>query len=1213
MSVDVLRHAWALLAAAELGVWPGHDERMSPQELQDRNALSIVLLDILPRAAWESLPAVMQRWAEEFSAGVVTVAELRASARSVLKQGRTATRSPAEMVGAPFAVPGENTSFNEGDAERLYAYGLSLWFEQLENSPRWRQLPNAIPGEAAAEIDDVFVELQALPENHPAAVGAEDDTSERQLARDARSGRYPTVSISAMVSRTLETCLVIGAPGSGKSTLIQWLTRAVRRGECADFDWAVTIKLSAYAAVLTERAKLSLLEFFFHNLGVEIKDWRPAVFWLRRLAMQQGRILLLLDGWDEVPLAQRATVRDRIKAEAANFVTIITSRPAGLPREVQDRGRIDFYTIAGLADRAREDLVRKTLHNLGRADLTEIVSKRIATDADLQTMAANPFLLGLLVRVLAREGDIRAAHSLAGLYRQITAWIREQYERDRGREDPLVSEHITGLRRLAYQLLFAGRPRYLFGSDELAESLAPRSTAAVLRSRFVNRIDPVYDEHAFLHATFTEYFAACHASKLSGDEFVNFLDRAFASASRLIVLEFLAGIGGEAEEQCQTLAVKWIEAQDRFQRVLLKVARLATAGRWKGSEPLGHFLRDSLWRVIEENRDMALVEGAVRAYAELDPIDLSRRALRARQLDNWAVNCLLESVPAPIAREQGLDALLTGAWADVAGFAVRGGASAEECQEIRRIVADPEVAEEERRHAIMRAGAARDSDAVDLLKTIVENPSVAIELREQAIDSLGAVGDRPSVNALVDYVIGLRQVPDRCARMAAHVLRHCEASQRALDPRGRDRLLRRLAVLPADHARVEFLLTALEGFPIRDGGRLIGRIAQDAAAPASTRALAVRVLTSVANRQLLERIVAEIATEQSNEVADMLLQLAVQRSLRVPLAWLNQKTLASRDRTRRTDLLGIYLRLLPQASARELRDASEFLHKLVKRALDDRSPSACEMAQVLTRALSMVEGAKEQFLAPATLMLARDQLATFADAPQSLPAEQVQLAVALVRFANDTAARHAATRALNTALDDEAWLADADPRARERIAQALANTLVEIAPAELLPFPRECEVVEGALRTKAVRSGWLVFADRIVDAEGQEVARLPGVNAAQPAPPPAPEIADVINELPERSRQILRCYWSIVHEGGLCHRGDTHKKIYDTAKACWNGERGESWSRIVENCLPGEFPQWESWRKILSRIERQFKDRTELAALLRRIGLYRREPKHPRP
>lgn len=142
----------------------------------------------------------------------------------------------------------------------------------------------------------------------------------------------------------------------------------------------------------------------------------------------------------------------------------------------------------------------------------------------------------------------------------------------------LTAEHITGLRRLAHGLLFEmAAPRYLFRSQELGESLGTGSTEPVFRSRFVNRVDPVFDEFVFLHATFQEYFAAAHAASLADEELNRFLDRAFVSVSRLIVVEFIAGMGGAVARQCQHRAANWLADKDRFRQVVLKLSRLAAA------------------------------------------------------------------------------------------------------------------------------------------------------------------------------------------------------------------------------------------------------------------------------------------------------------------------------------------------------------------------------------------------------------------------------------------------------------------------------------------------------------------------------------------------------------------------------------------------------------------------------------------------------------
>ena len=132
-------------------------------------------------------------------------------------------------------------------------------------------------------------------------------------------------------------------------------------------------------------------------------------------------------------------------------------------------------------------------------------------------MAANPFLVGLVVRVLARAADQGAVpRTRSEVYRQITAWVQELHNQSCPEALQLTAEHVAGLRRMSHGLLFeVDLPRYLFQSHELAENLADTSLEPILRSRFVNRIDPVFDEFTFLHATIQEYFAAEWAGTLS--------------------------------------------------------------------------------------------------------------------------------------------------------------------------------------------------------------------------------------------------------------------------------------------------------------------------------------------------------------------------------------------------------------------------------------------------------------------------------------------------------------------------------------------------------------------------------------------------------------------------------------------------------------------------------------------------------------------------
>ena len=437
----LLRHAFRLLATAELGHWPlwnGPDDGL---QLRMRVELLAVLLDIVPRSELHRLDAVAESWESQFpDQQTVSSAQLRASARAILnlpsepsvalhRESASLRRAVAVTrcrldLGEGLSLAQSALDFSAPQAERQCALGLSVWFDHLANQQRWRCLAAVIPGEAPAAIDKVYVELFAISDQAIAERTGESLAGRERLSRRLLASEYPVVSVPTMVARTLYSCVVIGEPGSGKSTLIQWLAWATNKEQIRDFDAALVVKLSAFAAALAVKPQLSLLEFFFECLGTKIDDWRPASYWLRRVASESQRFLLLLDGWDEVPATHRGRVRERIQNEGPYFVTVITSRPSGLPGQLGDGQRADYYHIAGLAPGAVDTLTQNLLSSLGKPDLLEQILERIRSEPDLREMAANPFLLGLLVRVLTRTaGEGAAPRTLADVYQQTVTWI----------------------------------------------------------------------------------------------------------------------------------------------------------------------------------------------------------------------------------------------------------------------------------------------------------------------------------------------------------------------------------------------------------------------------------------------------------------------------------------------------------------------------------------------------------------------------------------------------------------------------------------------------------------------------------------------------------------------------------------------------------------------------------------------------------------------
>ncbi len=591
MANDSHEHAFGLLASAELGAWPSWTP--PPNELRQRIETLALAMGVVPRLEAAQLESIVQAWQKRFpEKRPVASAELRASALAFLRQPTAASSGQefqralalAKALGndaGELAFEPQERGFSQAEAQTQCVFGLGTWLTQVATHRRWRCLPAIVPGESATEIDKVYVELYAVCAEDAAEQRQSELRSSPRQSQRFLAAEYPVVSLSCMVGRTMRRCVVMGEPGSGKSTLVQWLAWACNHSQCPDFDGALAVKLSGFAAALAERPKLTLLEYFFAGLDTDIEDWRPGAFWMRRVAGGSHRFLLLLDGWDEVPVPHREAVRQRILDEQPYFVTLITSRPSGLPRQLGEGERTDYYLIAGLTQTGIDDLVQKLLQAQNRLDLLETIRDRIIDEPDLLEMAANPFLLGLMVRAFMRNsGSGTSPRTRAEVYQQVLSWMQEQYNQGPGADAPLMPQHTASLRRLSHFLLFeCDPPRYVFRGEELADSMQGCTAEPVCRSRYVNRTDPVFDEFAFLHATFQEYLAAEQSASLSEEQFDQFFDRAFASMSRLLVLEFTAGLSGPVASRCRKRALTWFERRDRFQQVLLRLGRLAAAGR----------------------------------------------------------------------------------------------------------------------------------------------------------------------------------------------------------------------------------------------------------------------------------------------------------------------------------------------------------------------------------------------------------------------------------------------------------------------------------------------------------------------------------------------------------------------------------------------------------------------------------------------------------
>lgn len=324
-----------------------------------------------------------------------------------------------------------------------------------------------------------------------------------------------------------ERVLLRGEAGSGKTTLVQWLAIACARQE-PDEGMAYLedrIPFVLPLRTLTRHGeRLPAPPGFLAASGCPLAGTQPAGWETRVLT--EGRGLLLVDGIDEIPDAERrrarAWLRDLLDAHPGNR-WLVTSRPSAV--------RQDWLAGEGFTELA--------LTPMGPADVTAFVRRwhaaagpeaagyadgllsAVRAEPDLGRLATNPLMCGLICALHHdRRGYLPRARK--DLYAAALSMLLVR--RDREREAAVVplreEAQIELLQRLAHWLVRNGRTEMDLDRAEavvaralpaVPEAAALGDAAAVLthlldRGGVLRR--PAPGTVDFVHRTFQDYLGA---------------------------------------------------------------------------------------------------------------------------------------------------------------------------------------------------------------------------------------------------------------------------------------------------------------------------------------------------------------------------------------------------------------------------------------------------------------------------------------------------------------------------------------------------------------------------------------------------------------------------------------------------------------------------------------------------------------------------------
>ncbi|MBM3475676.1 MAG: NACHT domain-containing protein [Armatimonadetes bacterium] len=453
-----------------------------------------------------------------------------------------ATREDVRVIRETMEGPTKLDDAKAQRFERLYRAWLA------EDTSRIRLLGIRTPEVVDFDLETAWVDLgvAALRQTAPAGELPEEleeiaslETVRRRLRRARHEAGEPAGSVDAMLA-VQRRLVIVGAPGSGKTTLMRYLAHLAAKGELRKVGRRLREdRLPFLFLVRSLNVKaLPRPEEFIARLAPNLEGQYPEGFVTQQLA--NGRAFILVDGLDECEKANHGKVMAWIRDLTNTFGDcrfLVTSRPAGYQAGELRGCRYGEAELEPVGDVQREAFVRRWYRAAEQAAggaTADQDAKRGAEDllgrihrtASVRTLATNPLLLSVLCVVHRYRHESLPERRAQLLDECVDVLLHEWRQAQLGDRPELVGElDASGkaalVRPLAWWMMEQGIAearredvRHIFQGVLPAIGEDPARAPELLAH--LCECSGLLVEHragifAFAHLVFQEYLAAEHA------------------------------------------------------------------------------------------------------------------------------------------------------------------------------------------------------------------------------------------------------------------------------------------------------------------------------------------------------------------------------------------------------------------------------------------------------------------------------------------------------------------------------------------------------------------------------------------------------------------------------------------------------------------------------------------------------------------------------
>lgn len=427
------------------------------------------------------------------------------------------------------------------------------------------------------EIDRLYVDVNVLSE----------PTNYKHLEIDdfRQNSSQKTVSGIKAVE-DYQKLVLLGKPGAGKSTFLQHVVIECNNGNLLSDRVPVFIKLRDYV----RKARIDENFNLKHHIYSYLKDISLQEF---EVILNEGKVLLLLDGLDEVPEIDVDRVIDFINYLIENYPfirIIITCRIQG------NKYQFNGFTSVQIADFLEPQIVAfaenwfaASYNNdleKGKAKAEKFMSQlKLSENKQILELATMPLLLSLICKIFSAKHQFYSKrHKLyeQGLKILLSKWDESRrIKRDRLYQDLNLEEKVKLLSYIAARK-FEQEQYVLFEKSEIQRYISEyldileEDSQAVLESiiqqhgLLIPRAQLIY---SFSHLTFQEFFAAkWFIDRSQWQDLVNFITNKSCREVFLLLIEIV----NNADELLQQMKIQidnLLASDEKLQQFLAWIAR----------------------------------------------------------------------------------------------------------------------------------------------------------------------------------------------------------------------------------------------------------------------------------------------------------------------------------------------------------------------------------------------------------------------------------------------------------------------------------------------------------------------------------------------------------------------------------------------------------------------------------------------------------------